>query len=169
MMAHTQEVLNMTQKELSRWLRAVVIVGWCGCALMAAWVMPQLAEDVAWEFPELAFLKWPCLVFFWLALAPVVAALAYAYRIFTEIGRDNSFCRENALRLRIISRLALADTVWCMAAMIALLILNVLHPGVFLLMLAVIVFGAAVAVAAAALSHLTLKAASLQDENDLTI
>ena len=159
----------MSQKELSRWLRAVVIVGWCGCALMAAWVMPQLAEEVAWLIPELAYLKWPCLVFFWLAVIPVIVALGYAYRIFTEIGKDNSFCRENALRLRVISRLALADTVACLAAMAALLVLNALHPGVFLLMLAVVVVGAAVAVAAAALSHLTLKAASLQDENDLTI
>lgn len=159
----------MSQKELSRWLRAVVIVGWCGCALMAAWVMPELAREAAWVFPELNYLKWPCLIFFWCALVPVVVALWFAYKIFTEIGKDNSFCTENALRLRIISRLALADTVACLAAMAVLLLLNALHPGVFLLILAVIVVGTAVTVAAASLSHLTLKAANLQDENDLTI
>ena len=159
----------MSQKELSRWLRAVVIVGWLGCLLMAIWMMPGLAQDSETAFPEFAYLKWPCLIFFWCALVPVAAALWFAYKIFAEIGRDNSFCRENAIRLRIISRLALADTVACLAAMAALLVLNALHPGVFLLMLAVIVAGAAVTVAAAALSHLTLKAANLQDENDLTI
>ena len=159
----------MTQKELSRWLRAVVIVGWCGCALMAVWVMPELASESALALPEFAYLKWPCLVFFWCALVPVVTALWFAYQIFAEIGHDNSFSKENAMRLRVISRLALADTVACLIAMAVLLVLNALHPGVFLLILAVIVVGAAVTVAAAALSHLTLKAASLQDENDLTI
>ena len=159
----------MTQKELSRWLRAVVIVGWCGCGLMAFWIMPELSREAAWAFPEFAYLKLPCLILFWCALVPVIAALWFAYQIFGEIGRDNSFCKENARRLRIISRLALGDTVACLAAMAALLVLNALHPGVFLLMLAVVVVGAAVTVASAALSHLTLKAANLQDENDLTI
>ena len=159
----------MSQKELSRWLRAVVIVCWCGCALLGLLLVPALAAETAELNPELAYLKWPCLIFFWCALAVVIAALAYAYRIFAEIGRDNSFCITNARRLRIISHLALGDTVAWLVFMVVLTILAPMHPVVFLLMLAVLIAGTAVAVAAAALSHLTLKAASLQDENDLTI
>lgn len=159
----------MKQKELSRWLRVVVVIGWIACALLSVVVVPKLATDAATDWPEYAYLAMPCLAIFWLGMVPVVLALWYAWRIFGEIGRDNSFCRENARRLRVISWLALADTVLCVVSMIALLLLNALHPGIFLLMLLIAVIGAGLTVAAAALSHLTLKAAILQEDSDLTI
>ncbi len=159
----------MKQKELSRWLRVVVVIGWIACALLAFPVAPILARDAALDFPELAYLAWPCLAIFWIGIAVVAIALGYGWRIFAEIGRDNSFCRENARRLRIISWLALADTVLCVIGILTLLLLGALHPGVFLLLLLIAVIGAGLTVAAAALSHLTLKAALLQDDSDLTI
>lgn len=159
----------MKQKELSRWLRLVVIIGWCACALLAWPIAPKLAQDAATEVPELAYLAWPCLAILWLGLIVVAIALWFGWRIFTEIGRDNSFCRENARRLTIISRLALTDTVLCILSIVLLLVLGALHPGVLLLMLLIAVVGAGIAVAAAALSHLTLKAAVMQEENDLTV
>ena len=121
------------------------------------------------DIPELAYLAWPCLALFWLGLIVVAIALGYGWKIFGEIGRDNSFCRENARRLRAISLLALADTSLCVLSILLLLLLNALHPGVLLLMLLIAVIGAGVTAAAAALSHLTLKASQFQDENDLTI
>ena len=159
----------MKQKELSRWLRAIVVCGWIGCALLAYPIAPKLARDAAADIPELAWLAGPCLALFWLGLAIVAAALWFAWRIFAEIGRDNSFCGENARRLRIISGLALADTLLCVAGIVGLFLLRALHPGVFLLMLLIAAVGAGLSVAAAALSHLTLKAAALKAENDLTI
>ena len=159
----------MKQKELSILLRIVVVLCWCGCALVGGLFMPALAAETADANPELAYLKWPCLVFFWCALAVVVAALAYAYQIFADIGRDKSFSAKNARRLRIISHLALGDTVAWLVGTVALALLAPMHPTFLLGMLAVLVAGAAFTVAASALSHLTLKAADLQDENDLTI
>lgn len=159
----------MKQKELSRWLRVVVVIGWIACLLLSVVVVPKLATDAALDLPEFAYLAMPCLAIFWLGMIPVILALWYAWKIFGEIGRDNSFCRENARRLRVISWLALADTVLCVLSMVVLIVLNALHPAVFLLMLLIAVIGAGLAVAAAALSHLTLKAALLQEENDLTV
>lgn len=159
----------MKQKELSRWLRVVVIIGWCACALLAWPIAPKLAQDAASDIPELAYLAWPCLAILWLGLIVVAIALWFGWRIFTEIGRDNSFCRENARRLSIISRLALMDTVLCILSIVLLLLLHALHPGILLLMLLIAVVGAGITVAAAALSHLTLKAAIMQEENDLTV
>lgn len=159
----------MKQKELALWLRAVVVIGWIACALLAFPIAPKLAHDAVTDIPELAYLAWPCLALFWLGLIVVAIALWYGWRIFGEIGRDNSFCRENARRLRVISWLALTDTLLCIVAILALLLLHALHPGVFLLMLLIAVIGAGLTVAAAALSHLTLKAAAIKDENDLTI
>ena len=159
----------MKQKEFSRWLRAVVVIGWIAIALLSFLVVPKLATDAAIDLPEFAYLAMPCLAIFWIGMVPVALALWYAWRIFGEIGRDNSFCRENARRLRIISWLALTDTILCVLSMVALLVLNALHPSIFLLMLLIAVIGAGLTVAAAALSHLTLKAALLQEESDLTV
>lgn len=157
------------QQRLARCLRALTILGWCGCGVLAFFVAPVTAEESAWMEPTLAWLQWPGLICFWAAMIPVVLALWHAWKIFGEIGRDNSFCLENARRLKIISRLALGDTVACLVGLVLLLCLGAMPPGLFLLLLAVIGMGAAIAVAAAALSHLTRKAAAIQDENDLTI
>ncbi len=159
----------MKQKELSRWLRVVVVVGWIACALLAFPIAPKLAQDAATDIPEVAYLAWPCLAVCWIGLVVVAVALWFGWQIFGDIGRDRSFSRENAKRLRIISYLALADTVLCVLSILMLLLLHALHPGVMLLMLLIAVVGAGITAATAALSHLTLKAAVLQDENDLTI
>ena len=47
--------------------------------------------------------------------------------------------------------------------------LNMNHPGILLISLMVIFLGISVSIAAAALSHLVLKAAVLQEQSDLTI
>ena len=156
----------MKQKELSVLLRVVVVLCWCGCALVGGLIVPAMAWETAEMNPDLAYLKWPCLIFFWCALAVVAAALVCAYQIFADIGRDKSFTAKNARRLRLISHLALTDTVAWLIGTVALAVLAPMHP---MFLLAVLVVGAAFTVAASALSHLTLKAAALQDENDLTI
>ena len=65
--------------------------------------------------------------------------------------------------------LAGGDAVFFFLGNLLLLLLNMSHPGVTLLSLLVVFAGAAVAVAAGALSHLVQKAALLQEESDLTI
>ena len=52
---------------------------------------------------------------------------------------------------------------------VILLFANMSHPGVALFSLLIVFSGVAVAVAAAALSHLVQKAAVLQEQSDLTI
>jgi len=159
----------MKQKELSRWLRAIVIVCWMLCAVMGAVFMPFAFRILAAEHPEAAWLTWPRLIVFWIALIPVILALWQGWQIFGEIGRDNSFCLENARRLKIISYLAAGDTLLVVVYAILLAAAQSLFLPVILLHLMVIFVGIAVAVATAALSHLTHKAAVLQDENELTI
>jgi hypothetical protein len=117
---------------------------------------------------------------------PVFAALVEAWNITTAIGRNNSFCQANVRRLRRISRYALVaaavDTVMLLSRAITksytpMLIdtevtveAGFLSPDGMTIWCIVIGLGAvAVAVAAAALSYLTAKAATIQDENDLTI
>ena len=159
----------MKQKELSRWLRVFVVFGWAACVLLSAVIMPTVARDTAMDWPEFAHLRWPCLALFWLGMVPVVIALWHGWKIFGQIGRDNSFCEENARRLRMISLLALGDTLLCVIGAVFLLICSALHPSILLALILIALIGLGVFVASAALSYLTWKAAILKEENDLTV
>ena len=119
--------------------------------------------------PNLKVMFWPCLIYFWISTIPVMVFMALVWQMATEIGRDNSFCMKNALRLRTCSLLAAADTVYYIIGGVVLLSMNLLHIGIAIIGLGVCAVGAAISVLCAALSHLTRKAADMRSENDLTI
>ncbi len=160
----------MRQKALSNWLKFIIIgVGICGLVVYLL-VVPMLGQTVAVaEDGVFDHLYWPWLVFIWVTALPVYAALAFAWIIAVNIGRDRSFCVENARLLKWISALAAADAAFFFLGNILYLLLGWSHPGVTLLCLLVVFVGVAISVAAAALSHLVMKAAALQEQSELTI
>ena len=99
----------------------------------------------------------------------VLVFLALIWKIAVEIGRDNSFCYDNAKRLRMCSNLALADVILYLIAGCVLGAMNMLHFALIVAGVVICSIGAAIAVCCAALSHLTRKAADMQAENDLTV
>ena len=145
----------MSQKELSLWLRGVVVLALVCCAGLAVWAALPGGFDMS-----------GLTVFFWVTLLPVLAALMLCWRIFADIGRDRSFTEKNARRLRSISRLALLDT---LLYVVGLAVVIVQGNIAILLFTAIIIIGVAMTVLCAALSHLTKKAADMKSENDLTI
>ncbi len=150
----------MKQKELSLLLRAVVALAAVVAAIsfvVLLLVALQAAKNQNWQtLPLLGVL---------ILFIPLFLAMHDLWRIFAEIGRDNSFCAENARRLRRISFYALFDTVLLLAGVVSALLLK---RNPYALIFAALM-GLAATVACAALSHLTYKAARLKDENDLTI
>ncbi len=159
----------MEQRAFARWLKVILIgVGLCGlaaCALAA----PMYGLSLTAQYPEFSNRFWPWLVFLWLTALPCFAALWLGWRIADNIGHDRSFCVENAAALKKITRLAAGDSLFFFLGNVALLLLNLSHPGVVLMSLAAVFAGVAAAVAAAALSHLAYRAADLQQQSDLTI
>ena len=159
----------MEQKTLSKWLKLILLgMGICGLAVYFL-VVPGFGDSLRSQYPEFAGRYWPWLIFIWVSGIPCYAALVLGWRIAANIGRDASFSMENARFLRSIAVLAALDAAYVFLGNLAMLFLDMSHPGVVLLSLLVVFAGAAVAVAAAALSHLVRKAALLQEENDLTI
>lgn len=159
----------MEQKSLSKWLKLILLgMGICGLAVYFL-IVPSFGDSLRSQYPEFADRYWPWLIFIWVSGVPCYAVLALGWRIAVNIGRDASFSLANARCLGSIARLAAGDAAFVFLGNVALLFLNMSHPGVALLSLLVVFAGAAVAVAAAALSHLVRKAALLQEENDLTI
>ena len=159
----------MRQKELSVWLRVIVVLIGAAVIFLAVVFVPDAGRTLAARDPEFGHLYRPCLICIWITVLPVLAALCAAWLIFAEIGRDNSFCLKNAARLRLICFLAVADTVLYIAGGVTLALLGALDPGFFIILVCVVFMGFSLSVAAAALSHLTRKAAMLKAENDLTI
>ncbi len=159
----------MKQKELSVWLRVVVVLIGVAVVFLGAVFLPMLGREAAEMNAELSYLFWPCLLYLETTILPVLASLVLAWLIFAEIGRDNSFCMANARRLRAISILALVDTLLYILWAVALGLLGALHPGVLIGSVCIVFMGVGFTVGAAALSHLAQKAAALKDENDLVI
>ena len=171
----------MKQKELSILLRAVVVLCCLVWLVFANWFGRMLGVAIVDGAYVVAFPLLLCLM-----LLPPLVVFWDAWHIFTQIGQNNSFCVDNARRLRRISFCALTDTVLDVVLLVYGVvdrfrfaaqfttddIMRELGDDMFLAVvkfLFVAFIGVAVTVAAAALSHLTLKAADLQDENDLTI
>ena len=159
----------MKQKELSIWLRAIVVIGFLCVAFLGAVVVPNTGHSLIGSNPQFAFLYTPFHIFIWISAAPVFLCLILVWLMAVEIGRDNSFCLKNAARLKMCSFLSIFDTILYVAGAIALGLMGALPPVILIMIAGLAAVGAAIAVCCAALSHLTRKAAELKAENDLTV
>ena len=159
----------MKQTSLARWLKLILFgVGVCGMVVYAL-VLPKVGQELIGGREELRKYFWPWLVFLWVSGVPCYAVLALGWRIAGNIGADRSFSLANANLLKKIAGLAAGDAVFFFLGNLVFLFLDINHPGVVLFSLMVEFAGVAIAVAAAALSHLVRKAAALQEQSDLTI
>lgn len=159
----------MKQDTLSKWLKLVLVgVGICGL-MVYLFLIPSYGKSLVYQYPEFSDRYWPWLIFLWATGIPCYAALYFGWKISASIGMDQSFTLSNAKLLKRIAWLAAGDSVFFFIGNVVLLLFNMSHPGVTLFSLLVVFAGAAVTIAAAALSHLVQKAAVLQEQSDLTI
>ncbi len=159
----------MSQKNLSKWLKGIIAgMAVCG-AIIYLYLIPVWGRDLVEANPEFLNCYIPWLAVLLISAIPCYWGLYFGWKIAAEIGKDNSFSRENASYLKNISMLAALDSVYFFGANLVLMLLGMNHPGIFLLSLFVVFAGIAVTVVAAALSHLVKKAADMKEENELTI
>ena len=159
----------MDHKKLARWLKAAVIIIALCLAVIYFMVIPSMGRSLADANPEFAYCFWPWMVFIWITAVPVYAALIFCWRLARGIGLDRPFTRQNAENCKWISALAILDSVYFFVGNVLLLFLNMNHPGILLASLLVVFAGAAIAIAFGALSNLVGRAATLQEQSDLTI
>ncbi len=159
----------MKQKALSNWLKiAIVMLGAFGLVIYGI-VLPSYGQSLADSMPEFAYCFWPWMTLFLLTALPCYAALVIGWLIAESIGQNRSFSEINARRMKWISNLAFGDVILFFSGNVMLLFLGMNHPGVFLISLLPDMLGVAIAVCAAALSHLIFKSAQMQTDADLTI
>ncbi len=159
----------MKQTTLANWLKGIIIgMGLCGLVIFI-WILPNIIDEFLLMDPTKAGWKVPWRIVMWVSAVPCFAVLGFGWLIANNIGHDKSFSSANAHYLKMISLMAIIDCVFFFGANVTLFICNMNHPAVMIASLFVVFAGIVIAVAAAALSHLVLKAALLQEQSDLTI
>ena len=159
----------MKQKELSFWLKCVIVgVAVCGLVIYAV-LVPKLA-DYCVKQGTLALENYDAwLISVWVSALSCYAVLVLAWRIAVNIGENRSFSIANAKLLKWISYLTLADVVYFFAVNVIFLLMDMTPAIMMGVALVICFFGTAFSVCAAALSHLVVKAAAIEEENELTV
>lgn len=162
----------MSQRELSLSLKALDLIVIIGCLWFCLYVIPFKVQGFVLYHAGDPFMPTFALLgkaFALVSALPLIAVSLQSWRIFSDIGANRSFSEKNASRLKLISLLSLCEGALFLAALFALAIMGALYAGAMATLLVVDVVCFSLAVVAATLSHLTRKAAQIQDENDLTV
>ena len=146
----------------------IILIALCGL-LIYSWGLPYIGQGIISNNPEFSHWYWPWLIFLWCTGIPCYIVLYFMWKILQDVRREKAFTEDNARRFKRIAQFTVADVILFMVGNIVLLLLNMNHPGVFLCSLGIAFVGVVIAVVALAFSHLTLRAAALQKQYDLTI
>ena len=157
----------MDQKPLSLWLRVIVIgCALCGVALFG-FILPGFLAGLAAEHSGFPHRAWTA--FMWVLAVPCYGVLVCVWRVAGRIGMNRSFSHENARALRAVALLAGLDAALLLAGNVVFWLMGKSLSVLALASAFTCFAGLAISVGAACLSHLVLKAARLQEDNDLTI
>lgn len=162
----------MQQKELSLCLKVLDAVITLGCLWLILYFLPHGGYRLMSGALDFApFDAWPVqtMVAAFVAATPVATVGIKCWFIFTDIGNDKSFTVVNARRLRTVSIVSLVEAVVFIVIAAICSFVQILVPGMLIVFLICTITSFALSIVGAALSHLTLKAALIQDENDLTV
>lgn len=160
----------MTQRNLSKWLKAVIIGTAIFGIIVFGFIIPPYGKNLASLYPEISYCYYPWLIFTWLCALPCFVALFFGWKVAENIGNDRSFSFENAKHFKTISYLAAGDSAFFLIVNWVFLFLDMNHPGMAIIFAPLLVFvGVAISIVCAALSHLIYKSAVMQNESDLTI
>ena len=159
----------MLKSTLSKWLKFVILgMVLCG-TLIYFWGFPTIGHIIIRNYPEFSFCYFPWLIFLWTTAVPCYFVLFLMWRIARSIAQNKAFSHKNAIRFKRIAQLAVGDSTFFLIGNILFLVFNMNHPSVVLCSFGIVFMGVTISVICSALSYLTSKAASLQEQSDLTI
>ncbi len=159
----------MNHNKLAIQLKAVITGVAIFGLMIYLWIVPALGKNLAEIYPECADAYLPWLLFILATGIPCYTALFFAWKIASNIGADNSFCKDNGNWMKGIAKLAAGDGIFFFLGNIVLLFAGINHPSIVIVSIFVTCVAMGISVAASALSHLIMEAAELQEQSDLTI
>lgn len=146
-------------------IAGITLIGIICCVF----VIPELSRTFVDWYPEMEHWVLPWQILIYLCTVPCFVAMVISWKIAVNIGKDKSFTMENSRLFKIYSILALVDSAVFLIGSIVYWLIGINHPGLLLIDFLIVFAGIAVFVCTAALSYFVAKAASLQEDSDLTI
>ena len=159
----------MGQRELERCLKALDILVVISCLGVMLAIVPQRCQALADANASLCYLVPAGKVFMALAAVPILGVALLSWRIFGDIGNDDSFSDANTARLIGIGYLACVEAALFALTIVALAIIGALADGLLAVLFMAIITSGGLGVVSFALSHFTARVAIIKAENDLTV
>ncbi|MGE6540422.1 DUF2975 domain-containing protein [Bacillus luti] len=159
----------MKQRELSIWLKLIII--FCGCMgmLFCIYIGPATGKAVLLESEQLKGLYNPFISFIWSTGVPYFIALFLGWKICSDIAVDEAFTSQNAKRLKTISILSMMEGILYIGALLYIFIVGNYHTSILVIVLLILFFSVVISIFTSLLSHLVRKASDIKEDNDLTI
>lgn len=149
-------------------LRIVLVAAFLLLVLFQVMSIPGQFAHMAQENPERAYLQWPLTMFFILEVACVQMVIVSTWKLLTLVRQDRIFSRGALVWVNAIVWAIAAG--WAMlAALAAVVVLNADDPGLPLLLLLVLVAGAALGLVVVVLRALLRQAADLRADMEAVI
>ena len=149
-------------------LRIVLVAAFLLLVLFQVMSIPGQFAHMAQENPERAYLQWPLTMFFILEVACVQVVIVSIWKLLTLVRQDRIFRRGALVWVNAIVWAIAAG--WAMlAALAAVVVLNADDPGLPLLLLLVLVAGAALGLVVVVLRALLRQAADLRADMEVVI
>lgn len=159
----------MKQKELSIWLKLIII--FCGCfgLLFCMYIGPKTGRVLLLDSENLEALYNPFVVFVWITGIPFFIALFLGWQICSDIRLDQAFTIRNAGRLKKISMLSMIECVLYVGALLYLFVIGSYQANLVMIMLLILFFAVVISIFTSLLSHLVRRASEIKEDSDLTI
>jgi hypothetical protein len=147
---------------------AVAVIGLAVLLLCVFWV-PALAERAANVYLEFQSLKYPVVLAVFLTTIPFYLAVYQTMKLLHLIEHKNAFSEMAVAALKNIKQLAMAEVVLYVLGLAALALRKALHPGIALMVGAIVFAALTISLFAALLQELLSNALEIKAENDLTV
>ncbi|MFE3577173.1 DUF2975 domain-containing protein [Lysinibacillus sp. NPDC059133] len=157
----------MKQKELSAWLKLIIIL--CGIfgVLFCVYIAPEIGKNFLQNSKQDLYNFF--IGFIWITGIPFFIALALGWQICSDIASDQVFTIKNADRLKYVGILSMIEGVFYIAALMYLFIIGSYQTDLLMIILLILFFSVVISVFTSLLSHLVRKASEIKQDNDLTI
>ncbi|ETT86157.1 DUF2975 domain-containing protein [Viridibacillus sp. FSL R5-0477] len=149
---------------------AVVLIGIPILAL-CIFLVPEIAKFAAELFPNITYIKYLVIIYFYLTAIPFYFALYQAFKLLIYIDKSKAFSELSIRTLKNIKFCAIIITTLYVVGMPLFYFIAEMDdaPGIIVIGMVVIFASLVIAVFAAVLEKLLKDAIVLKSENDLTV
>ncbi|MFF3099862.1 DUF2975 domain-containing protein [Viridibacillus arvi] len=149
---------------------AVVLIGIPILAL-CIFVVPEIAKFASELFPNIPYIKYLVLIYFYVTAIPFYFALYQAFKLLSYIDKSKAFSELSVRALKNIKFCAVIITTLYVVGMPLFYFMAEMDdaPGIILIGMVVIFASLVIAVFAAVLEKLLKDAIVIKSENDLTV